>query len=357
MSRSFIRSGAYLCCGVCSSSKSQPMWACHRPFQSAPTVSPYFQGECGSPSLSENLWCLRWSATHRTTGPWIAIEPRTARAILIGRLGLKDRWVKPRWKPTVTPPQVRKYIGTAIATSVQPSQPPQATGTAASSAANGTRMNRASATCSLRDWVSPPSVARGRGRGGLGVLQGGGHGSPRRRYLRYRNQKWPTSKPAGARRRPDRPAGAGSLPAMPAVLDLWQKTSRLPQGKRIFSIAFSPEGAVLRDDPAALRRHPAQPRGAGDPEAPGRPQPHRDRARDRAVQRTRGRDGGAGRGDDPARQAVDPQGDGGRLHREGRLRRHLHRRDRPRAVDRRRLPTRGATCRSGSAACAGTARS
>jgi Domain of unknown function (DUF4442) len=26
---------------------------------------------------------------------------------------------------------------------------------------------------------------------------------------------------------------------MPAVLDLWQKTSRLPQGKRIFSIAFS----------------------------------------------------------------------------------------------------------------------
>ena len=37
----------------------------------------------------------------------------------------------------------------------------------------------------------------------------------------------------------DHPAGAGSLPAMPAVLDLWQKTSRLPQGKRIFSIAFS----------------------------------------------------------------------------------------------------------------------
>jgi acyl-coenzyme A thioesterase PaaI-like protein len=26
---------------------------------------------------------------------------------------------------------------------------------------------------------------------------------------------------------------------MPAVLDLWQKTSRLPQGKRVFSIAFA----------------------------------------------------------------------------------------------------------------------
>jgi len=37
----------------------------------------------------------------------------------------------------------------------------------------------------------------------------------------------------------DRPFGAGSLPAMPAVLDLWQKASRLPQGKRIFSIAFT----------------------------------------------------------------------------------------------------------------------
>ena len=38
---------------------------------------------------------------------------------------------------------------------------------------------------------------------------------------------------------PARPVRAGSLPAMPAVLDLWQKTSRLPQGKRIFSIAFT----------------------------------------------------------------------------------------------------------------------
>jgi acyl-coenzyme A thioesterase PaaI-like protein len=35
------------------------------------------------------------------------------------------------------------------------------------------------------------------------------------------------------------PLDAGSVPAMPAVLDLWQKASRLPQGKRIFSIAFT----------------------------------------------------------------------------------------------------------------------
>src|SRR4051812_17023242 len=48
---------------------------------------------------------------------------------------------------------------TVISTSVQPSQPPQATGIAAATARNGTAMNSPSATCSLRDWVSPPSVA------------------------------------------------------------------------------------------------------------------------------------------------------------------------------------------------------
>ena len=37
----------------------------------------------------------------------------------------------------------------------------------------------------------------------------------------------------------------------------------------------------------------------------------------------------------PERQALDPQGDGGQLHRQGDHRHHLHRRDRPGAVDRR----------------------
>ena len=31
----------------------------------------------------------------------------------------------------------------------------------------------------------------------------------------------------------------GSVPVMPSVLDLWNKTSSLPQGNRVFSIAFS----------------------------------------------------------------------------------------------------------------------
>ena len=36
-------------------------------------------GECGSPSRSAKLWCLRWSETQRITGPCTAIEPSTAR--------------------------------------------------------------------------------------------------------------------------------------------------------------------------------------------------------------------------------------------------------------------------------------
>ncbi|CAM5694418.1 hypothetical protein SMICM304S_09112 [Streptomyces microflavus] len=56
---SLIRSGAYFCCGVCSSSNIHAMCAHHRPFISAGRVSPNRHGECGSPSASENLWCLR----------------------------------------------------------------------------------------------------------------------------------------------------------------------------------------------------------------------------------------------------------------------------------------------------------
>ena len=103
---------------------------------------------------------MRWSATQRITGPWIAIEPAIASAILTARFGLKDLCVKSRWKPTVMPWPVSQYITTMISTSVQPSQPPQATGMAAATARNGTTMKTPRATCSLRDWVSPPEVAR-----------------------------------------------------------------------------------------------------------------------------------------------------------------------------------------------------
>jgi hypothetical protein len=105
------------------------------------------------------LWCLRWSATQRITGPSIASEPATAQATFNARLGLKDLCVNRRWKPTVMPCPEIAYITTAMSTSLQPSQPPQATGTAATTARNGSTMNAASATCSTRDWRSPPQLA------------------------------------------------------------------------------------------------------------------------------------------------------------------------------------------------------
>jgi hypothetical protein len=74
---------------------------------------------------------------------------------------LNDLWVKYRWNPTVTPCPVTAYITSAITTSCQPSQPPQATGTAARTARNGTTMKTASAICSARDCWSPPKVAIG----------------------------------------------------------------------------------------------------------------------------------------------------------------------------------------------------
>jgi hypothetical protein len=49
------------------------------------------------------LWCLRWSATQRTSGPSIASDPAIARATRIGRFALNAPWVKYRWKPMVMP--------------------------------------------------------------------------------------------------------------------------------------------------------------------------------------------------------------------------------------------------------------
>ena len=60
-------------------------------------------GECGSPSRSENAWCLRWSATHAVTGPSIAAEPSAANTPRSHGVVLNDRCVNRRWKPTVTP--------------------------------------------------------------------------------------------------------------------------------------------------------------------------------------------------------------------------------------------------------------
>ena len=107
-SRSASRSGANRRALVLSRSNSQPMWACQKPRARAAGPVPNSHGECGSPSLSENAWWRRWSATQLTMLPWKARLPVIASATFSGRAALNDLWVKWRWNPTVTPSPVPK---------------------------------------------------------------------------------------------------------------------------------------------------------------------------------------------------------------------------------------------------------
>ena len=84
-------------------SKIHPMCACQNPRTSAAGDVPKSHGECGSPSASAWAWCRRWSATQCRIGPCTARLPATASAIRSPRRARNARWVKCRWKPTVTP--------------------------------------------------------------------------------------------------------------------------------------------------------------------------------------------------------------------------------------------------------------
>ena len=82
----------------------QPTWAWTKPFTDRPGPSPWPTcGECGSPSLSESAWCLRWSVTHCVTGPCIVMQPRIANVDFSTGPVSKPLCVKKRWKPIVVP--------------------------------------------------------------------------------------------------------------------------------------------------------------------------------------------------------------------------------------------------------------
>src|SRR5487761_1811226 len=78
IARSASRSGQNFSFEVRLPSNIQPMWAKPRPLASAFQSLPNRHGECGSPSRSLYLWCLRWSATQLSTGPSKAMLPATA---------------------------------------------------------------------------------------------------------------------------------------------------------------------------------------------------------------------------------------------------------------------------------------
>ena len=95
---------------------SQPVWACQSPLKTLriPPPSTPTWGLCGSPSSSVWAWCLRWSATQAIAGPCTAIEPSMANVYSIGFEVWKERWVRRRWKPTVIPTAVSKYMTAAM---------------------------------------------------------------------------------------------------------------------------------------------------------------------------------------------------------------------------------------------------
>ena len=78
-----------------------------RPFSAPRQPWPWSTcGEWGSPSTSVKAWCLRWSATQAITGPSIASDPSAASVARTHFFALNARWVRWRWKPSVTPSPV-----------------------------------------------------------------------------------------------------------------------------------------------------------------------------------------------------------------------------------------------------------
>src|SRR3954463_5083471 len=141
-------------------SSSQPVCACHRPLSPLPWPTC---GLCGSPSTSVWAWCLRWSATQSRTEPWTLSWPRPAKVRSSHGSTRNDRGVSSRWKPTVTPIAVPRYITAKIARSTPSTQEFHSSTIATRTPTNGTttpaRLARRSVLpMALHDGVNQPLI-------------------------------------------------------------------------------------------------------------------------------------------------------------------------------------------------------
>ena len=116
---------------------------------------------------------------------------------------------------------------------------------------------------------------------------------------------------------------------MPDVLGLWRRAGRLPAGDRVFSFVFArraPYFASIRPRFTVIEPHHAE------LVIRDRRRVHNHLGTVHAIALCNGLEAAMGalaEASIPRRPAVDPEGDGGLLHRQGDRRRHLHRRDRP----------------------------
>ncbi len=77
-------------------------------------------GEWGSPGRSVKAWCRRCWETQLVTEPSMPMVPAMARVTFSQRAGTKDRWLNSRWKPTLSPIPVTRYMPTPRPRSSQP---------------------------------------------------------------------------------------------------------------------------------------------------------------------------------------------------------------------------------------------
>ena len=157
MSLSLSRSGAYFSIGVCSTSKSQPVWAKNMPFDEATrgiAVGPRGMGIALGVAEGVVLAVVGDPARDRALDREAAGDRRARSSA--GGSALNEPWVKARWKPIVMPCAATAKNTAPIARSSHDSPQPQANGTARATASSGTATKTPTVIRSARVWRSAP---------------------------------------------------------------------------------------------------------------------------------------------------------------------------------------------------------
>ena len=112
------------------------------PTEQVAEARPLGTGEWGSPGRSVKAWWRRCCDTQLVREPSMPIVPAMARVTFSHRAGTKERWLKRRWKPRLSPIPVTMYMPTANPRSSHPMPWFQKITTATTTAINGRATTR-----------------------------------------------------------------------------------------------------------------------------------------------------------------------------------------------------------------------